>query len=91
MAVLEPANSACFSQPHWRLIARGLNVESWFNDGQVKGTGGIPLPKEMKLPVGQRYYRFANSTSTRDAQLGGGWWVSYESFRQISEFARTNG
>ena len=91
MAVLEPANSDCFSQPHWRLIARGFDVESWFNDGQVSGTGGISLPKEIKLPVGQRYYRFASSTSSRDAQLGGGWWVSYESFRRISEFARSNG
>jgi hypothetical protein len=90
MAVPEPANAECFSQPHWRLIARGIDVESWFNDGQVSGTGGILLPKELKLPVGQRYYRFASSMSSREAQLGGGWWVTYESFRQISDFARTN-
>src|SRR5688500_8856643 len=65
MAVPEPANAECFSQPHWRVIARGLDVESWFDDGQVKGTGGIVSPKEIKLPVGQRYYRFASSTSPR--------------------------
>ena len=91
MAVTEPANAACFTQPHWRLIAQGFDVESWFNDGQASGTGGIPVPKEMKLPLGQRYYRFASSTSSREAQLGGGWWMMYESFHQNTAFARANG
>ena len=88
MAVLASANAECFQQPHWRVIARGFDVESWFNDNQVSGTGGIAVPKEVHLAVGQRYYRFASSTSPREAQLGGGWWVGYETFRQINEFAR---
>lgn len=91
MAVAEPANAICFSQPHWRQIARGFDVESWFNDGQAKGTGGIPVPREMNLAVKHRYYRFASSTSPREAQIGGGWWIEFEHFRTIEQFAVRNG
>lgn len=91
MAVPEPLNTYCFSQPHWRVIARGYDVESWFNDFQIRGTGGIPVPKEIKLKVQHRYYRFASSTTSREAQLGGGWWIDFENVRTISDFARTNG
>lgn len=91
MIIPEPANAACFSDPRWRLRATGFDTEFWFNNGQVRSNGGIPVPKEIKLLVGQRYYRFASSTSSRDAQIGSGWWLTYESFRQIREFARTHG
>jgi hypothetical protein len=83
----EPLNDVCFTQPHWLVIARGFDVESWFEEGQVVGTGGISMPKETDLAVGQRYYRFASSTSSRASQVGGGWWIEYEAFKTIEQFA----
>jgi hypothetical protein len=49
------------------------------------------MPRETHLRVGNRYYRFASSTSSREAQLGGGWWIEYESFRKIETFAHEHG
>jgi hypothetical protein len=49
------------------------------------------MPQPTRLPPGQYYYRFASSTSSRAAQLGGGWWVDFEGFNTISTFARENG
>ena len=86
----EPENAHCFSEPHWLVIARGKDVEKWFNDDQAVGTGGILSPQPTHLSVGQRYYRFANSTSSEGAQIGGGWWIEYESFKTIETFARSN-
>ena len=83
----EALNAACFTQPHWLVIARGFDVESWFDDGQAVGTGGILMPKQTDLAVGQRYYRFASSTSSRASQVGGGWWIEYEAFKTIEQFA----
>lgn len=37
----EPLNKHCFLEPHWRVIAQGFQTETWFNDGQAIGTGGI--------------------------------------------------
>ena len=87
----EPLNAAAFSQPHWLVIARGFDTERWFEDGQVVGSGGILMPQPMHLRVGQRYYRFVSSTSTRAAQLGGGWWIDFENFRLIESFASEHG
>ena len=44
--MLDPLNAACFEQPHWKVIARGLHVEDWFEDGQAVGTGGILMPQK---------------------------------------------
>lgn len=85
-----PANQHCFSEPHWRVIAQGFQTESWFNDGQAVGTGGIRNPQPIHLPVGHYYYRFASSNSPREAQLGGGWWLDYENFKKIERFAQQN-
>ena len=85
------ANAKEFEQPHWKVIARGFETEAWFNDGQAKGTGGILIPEETRMPAGSYYYRFANSTSKRWAQLGGGWWVDFEAFKAIEDFAKKNG
>ena len=85
------ANAACFDNPKWRVIAMGFSTESWFNDGQVAGTGGIDNPQRYHLMVGQPYYRFANSTSDEVAQAGGGWWVEFDQFLVIKDFARRNG
>ncbi len=81
-------NEICFSQPHWLLTARGLRPEPWFEQGVASGTGGILMPKPISLSVGHRYYRFASSTTARDSQVGGGWWIDYENFRLIEDYAR---
>lgn len=86
-----PANAEEFEQPHWRIIAQGWDTERWFNDGQAAGTGGIIMPQPTRLPSGQYYYRFANSTSPTFVQLGGGWWIDFENFRTVERFASANG
>ena len=87
----DPANAHCFSEPHWRVIAQGFQTESWFNDGQAIGTGGIRNPQQVHLRTGNYYYRFASSTSSREAQHGGGWWLDFENYRKIQTFAQENG
>lgn len=87
---MSAANLKCFSEPHWRVIARGLDTESWFNEGHGVGSGGIVMPKVEDLFVGHRYYRFASSTASRHSQIGGGWWVDFENFRKIEVFSQTN-
>lgn len=77
------ANAEAFDQPHWRVIAAGFDTERWFADGQAVGTGGIVNPQPTQLRSGHYYYRFAGSTSPREAQLGGGWWVDFENFSLI--------
>jgi hypothetical protein len=86
-----PVNERCFDEPHWRVIATGFQTESWFADGQAVGTGGIFNPHPVHLPVGHYYYRFANSAASREAQLGGGWWLDFENFRTIRAFADQHG
>lgn len=85
---MDPLNLACFSQPHWRVIARGLDTESWFNEGVGSGTGGITIPRPLDLPVGHKYYRFASGTSPRSAQVGGGWWIDFENYNTIRQYAQ---
>jgi len=85
-----PANAEEFEQPHWKVIAQGFDTEKWFEDGQAVGTGGILMPEPTRLQAGQYYYRFASSSSARAAQLGGGWWIDYETFRTIERFAAEN-
>ena len=86
----QPLNDICFEQPHWKVIARGFDTERWFNDGQSVGTGGIKNPARVKLKLHHRYYRLASSTSTRAAQLGGGWWMSFDDFNTIRHFSDRN-
>lgn len=84
------ANAHVFDQPHWRVIASGMDTERWFNDGQGVGTGGIANPMATRLPAGHYYYRFASSHSPKPAQLGGGWWLDFENFQTLKRFADTN-
>lgn len=84
-------NEHCFSQPHWLVIAGGFKTEDWFEKGQGVGTGGILHPHEVDLYTGNYYFRFASSTSRREAQLGGGWWLDFEQFRTIRAFAERHG
>jgi hypothetical protein len=86
-----PLNEHCFAEPHWLVIARGFQTEAWFNDGQAVGSGGILNPQAVHLATGQYYYRFASSASSREAQMGGGWWVDFENFRTIRSFSEKNG
>jgi hypothetical protein len=86
-----PANEHRFSEPHWRVIASGFQIETWFNDGQAVGTGGILNPQPTHLHTGQFYYRFASSASSREAQSGGGWWLDFENFKTIRSFAEKQG
>jgi hypothetical protein len=85
------ANATEFASPHWRVIAQGFDTEQWFGENQARGTGGILRPQPTRLPTGQYYYRFASSQSTRDSQLGGGWWLDFEGFKAIERFAEANG
>jgi len=89
-APLAAANADVFDQPHWRVIAQGFETESWFEDGQAVGTGGIVNPEATRLPAGQYYYRFASSDSPRSL-VGGGWWIDFENFVLIRNFADRNG
>jgi hypothetical protein len=86
-----PANADLFAQPHWRVIASGFDTERWFQEGQAVGTGGIANPQRTSLPTGQYYYRFASSSASRHAQLGGGWWIDFENFSLIRRFATQHG
>jgi hypothetical protein len=87
----KPLNDSCFHQPHWKVIAKGFDTERWFNDRQGIHTGGILLPIRVSLPLHHRYYRLTSSTSPRAAQLGGGWWISFDDFNTIRHFADRNG
>ncbi|TKD46940.1 hypothetical protein [Azotobacter chroococcum] len=87
----EAANKHFFSEPHWRVIAQGFQTETWFNDSQAVGTGGIRNPQPISLPTGNYYYRFASSNSSRETQLGGGWWLDFENYRKIQTFAQQHG
>ena len=48
----------------------------------------MPQPEDMR--VGNKYYRFASSVGTRQSQVGGGWWIDYESFNTIETYSRRN-
>jgi hypothetical protein len=86
----QPLNEHCFSEPNWLVVARGFQTESWFNEGPAVGTGGILRPQPCHLPSGQYYYRFASTSSPREAQFGGGWWLEFEEYAKIRSFAREN-
>jgi hypothetical protein len=78
-------NDFAFTQTRWENVAKGYdpNVSGW-----PEYNGGIEMPKRVHLKLGQRYYRFANSKTPREqAQLGGGWWIEYETLHAISKFA----
>lgn len=83
-------NDICFDQPHWILIAKGFNVEHWFNENQAVGTGGIKNPVRSHLNTGQRFYRFCSSTAQKSSQLGGGWWLTFDTLNTIWHYAQRN-
>lgn len=85
------ANAAAFEQPHWRVVAAGFHAESWYTADQGVCNGGILQPQATRVASGQYYYRFASSASPLAAQLGSGWWLDYENFALIRNFAQQHG
>jgi hypothetical protein len=83
-------NDVCFEQPHWPLIEKGYDVERWFADGVGSSTGGMSFPKRVHLPVGHRYYRLASGTAPDESKLGGGWWMSFETYKTIERYAEAH-
>ena len=69
-----PANEHCFTEPHWRVIAQGFQTETWFNDGQAVGTGGIRNPQPISLRTGNCFtgLRRAVRRERRSWVAGGG-------------------
>lgn len=87
----DPRNAACFTQQHWLLRAKGFDIGSWYEAGRGIQNGGILNPHIIDLVVGQRYYRFASVTMKREDQIGGGWWLTYDSLRTIYTYAAKHG
>ncbi|MCG8671948.1 MAG: hypothetical protein MI867_21270 [Pseudomonadales bacterium] len=83
-------NAVCFGQEHWKLIAKGYDVRAWYDEGVGKGTGGIKSPVRQSLEIGHRYYRFSSGDKGLAGHLGGGWWISYEIYKHILEFSKSN-
>jgi len=83
-------NAICFNQDHWKLVAKGYDVRAWYDEGLGKGTGGIQSPVRMPVHIGHKYYRFASGDTPRSAQLGGGWWISHNTYSTINEYAKQN-
>jgi hypothetical protein len=57
--------------------------------GGDKQNGGIENPKQQHLRANQFYYRFASSTAPQSC-LNGAWWLEFETFNKIRNFARAS-
>lgn len=55
---------------------------------QENGGMAHPALQHLRAGPGHYYYRFASSNRPTDVQQGGGWWIEYETFAKIREFAR---
>ncbi len=83
-------NIDCFTGPdslRYRLAAQGFdpNVEAGPRNG------GLIKMNRVHMDVGQNYYRFCDAarfTKDEAQAMGGGWWIDYETFDIIREFAR---
>lgn len=83
-------NAHCFQQEHWLLIAKGYDVRAWYDEGVGKGSGGIQNPSREHLTFHDRYYRFASGSDPKSAQLGGGWWICFDTFNTLKKYAERN-
>lgn len=87
----DPLNQKCFRQPHWLLEARGFDTEAWYHrrPDKQKGrqNGGIIDPQQTHLYLGHRYYRFAGATTASVDQLSSPWWMSFDTFQIIRQYA----
>jgi len=90
----DPLNQKCFRQPHWLLEARGFDAEAWYDrrpDKQEgRQNGGIVDPQQTHLSPGHRYYRFAGATTAWIDQLSSPWWMSFDTFQIIRQYADRN-
>jgi hypothetical protein len=65
--------------------ARGAKQKG---SGWVVENGGMAMPVQVHLRIGQRYFRFSNSSQPKEQQKKGGWWVEFETFNAIRKYAR---
>jgi hypothetical protein len=106
-------NSHCFEgaeRERWWLISRGMrasyrptNGHGGFApeldlDGMALRSGGMAMPSEYRLPLGQYYYRFIGTVAHNvslsrfgDAAYFGNWWVGAETLATIRRYAAQYG
>lgn len=83
-------NEACFLPPD---LARFQAIAQGFSGRAGACNGGIFNPRRVHLRAGQRLYRFCDSKrAARDleGEACGGWWLEYEVFSRLVDFARDN-
>lgn len=79
-------NSAHFKEPRWLNGARGADPLA---TGWPEYNGGIEMPAQEHLKIGIKYFRFASSKANKElSQLGGPWWVEYETLKIIADYSR---
>src|ERR1700722_15096119 len=83
--VVGALNADCFSSPRWLSAVRGADP---FAAGWPEYNGGIELPKKVHLRIGKKYFRFASSKGSRNCQIGGPWWVEFETLNEIANYSR---
>jgi hypothetical protein len=72
--------------PRWLNAARGANPLA---TGWPEYNGGIEMPKQVHMRIGQKYFRFASSKNDKESsQFGGPWWVEFESLKEITNYSR---
>ncbi len=81
-------NSTDMLKPHWELIAKGFDVDQWYaaRGTTVERTGGIEAPWRTKLRLGQKYFRFADSSKSDVDRLSGGWWLDNEQLMKLVDW-----
>lgn len=106
-------NEQCFQgaeRERWWLVARGMQPAYQRRNGRaafapeedVRGmalrSGGMSMPLEFKLPLGQYYYRFIDTVSHNigvaafgDAAYFGRWWVDAGTLAAIRRHATLTG
>lgn len=66
-----------------------LNHDSISKHPPQAATDGMWLVQRVHLPVGQRIYRFASTTSP-DQWYAGAWWMRFEDFHRLRQRAETS-
>ena len=77
-------NEQCFEPPHH---------DKWYKQARL----GILRPEQDKLKVGHVYYRIGHSNRRdgsevpHDQNLSSGWWLDFETYKGLMQFAERNG
>ena len=86
-----------------RVVAPGRRTNNWSElvdaGGYASRTGGIQSVREVNLNTRNWYYRFVDTNAYRtrvgvdgvNEAVFGGWWIEYEVFRMILQFAKEHG